>query len=620
MRGPGVLGKYRLLAELGRGGMADVYLAVSQDSVVEFTKLLVIKNLRRNEADDGELLSMFLDEARLAARLRHPNVVQAFEIGQDGDDCYIVLEYLDGQSLHRVLARAWRSRPLPLPLHVRVLIDVLAGLHYAHDLVDFDGTPLGIVHRDVSPHNVFVTYDGQVKVVDFGIAKAATATVETRTGVVKGKVTYMAPEQARGQHVDRRADVFAVGVMLWEAMSGRRLWADMPEHQVLVQLTNGHLPMAFESLPGPEPLKRICARAAAVNPRDRYPNAEAMRQDLEDYVASFEVRSSPVALGRFVAELFEDRRAELRALVEAQLRGQPGAVAAIPDRLLRATQSVPTAGAMTASGLRGGGGGTNSGLRAGATGTGMRAPISSRPLSSPTPGVMSDPLDTPASLLPSLRTYEAMAPGDATAPSPSWPSDPRMTGATSAAITRPGVPEPSSRGRGALVLAAVAVMVAGGGLWALRWSGVFRPATNATAVAPPPASPSQSVASLAPDYAEVRLSASPAAASIYYDDVPLPSNPYAGKFARDGTAHRVRVEAHGFRTQQLMITLDKPLVEMALALLPEKEKPEAGTPQVGRGRAPRPPPQPPPAEDITRYRRPPTPALPAEDPWEDGKR
>jgi tRNA A-37 threonylcarbamoyl transferase component Bud32 len=617
MRGPGILGKYRLLAELGRGGMADVYLAVSQDSVVEFTKLLVIKSLRRNQGDDGELLSMFLDEARLAARLRHPNVVQAFEIGQDGDDCYLVLEYLDGQSLHRVLARAWRSRPMPLPLHLRVMIDVLAGLDYAHELTDFDGRPLGIVHRDVSPHNVFVTYDGQVKVVDFGIAKAATATIETRTGVVKGKVTYMAPEQARGQHVDRRADVFSVGVMLWEAMSGRRMWADIPEHQVLVQLTSGQLPVSFDALAGPEPLKRICARALAVNPRDRYPTSEAMRQELEDYINAFEVRTSAAALGRFVAELFEDRRAELRALVEAQLRGQPGGpVAAMPERLLRSTASVPIAGA-TGSMMRGG---------ANITGTGLRGP-SSRPratssFTSPSSSPR-DPLDTPASMLPSLRAYEAMGPGDVTAPSPSWPSDPRMTGATSAAITRPGMPpEPSSRGRVPLALAAVAAVAVGGGLWALRPSAPGRATTTHSTSTHPPAS--QSVASLAPEIVEVRLSASPANASIYYDDVPLPGNPYAGRFARDGTAHRVRVEAHGFRTQHLMITLDKPVVEMTLALVPEKEKPETGRdnppPGPGRPRVPQRPPPPPPPDEIRGPRRPPGPALPAEDPWEDGKR
>lgn len=180
---PNVIGKYHLLATLGRGGMAEVFLAVIQGPA-GFSKLVVLKELRPELSSEPEFLSMFLDEARLAARLQHPNVVQTNEVGHEGSRHFIAMEYLDGQPLSRVLSRM--RGQLPLPLHLRVLSETLAALHYAHELRDFDGTPLAVVHRDVTPHNVFVTYDGEVKLVDFGIAKATDSSTETRTGVLKG--------------------------------------------------------------------------------------------------------------------------------------------------------------------------------------------------------------------------------------------------------------------------------------------------------------------------------------------------------------------------------------------------------------------------------------------------
>jgi hypothetical protein len=385
--------------------------------------------------------------------------------------------------------------------------------------------------------------------------------------------------------------------MLWEALAGRRFWEGVPEHQVLVQLTNDRLPVSLDAALAPEPLWRICTRALALDPERRYPSAEAMRQDLEDYLAAYEVRSSPVALGRFVAELFEDRRSELRALVEEQLRGQPGLVATVPDRLMRSTASLPAAGGGTASGLRNG------------------APSRPRPAGVTASGSY-ERIETPASLLPSLRSYDALAPSDVTTPSPSWPSEGRVTSATAAAITRPGAPEPV-RGRSRVALAAAAVGVVAVGVMGVRAAGVMK---GPGAPTHPPSPPS--VAAVVPEIAEVRLSATPPTASIYYDDVPLKNNPYAGRFARDGTAHRVRVEAPGFRTQQQMVTLDKPVIEVALVLAPEKVEPPvregAAPPPPVRPRGPARPPPPPP-DDVRPYRKNPTPALPSEDPWEDGK-
>ena len=216
-------GRYRLIAELGRGGMATVFLAVTEGAMgINFNKLVVLKRLREHVADDPEFVTMLMDEARIAARLNHPNVVQTLEVDKAEGEPFLAMEYLDGQPLHRILSRDRAT--FPLAMFLAVLADVLSGLHHAHELADFDGTPLNIVHRDVTPHNVFVTYNGQVKVVDFGIAKAEGRASETKHGVVKGKVSYMAPEQARSGMLDRRTDVFAVGVMLFEACTRRRMW------------------------------------------------------------------------------------------------------------------------------------------------------------------------------------------------------------------------------------------------------------------------------------------------------------------------------------------------------------------------------------------------------------
>ena len=211
-------GKYRIIARLGGGGMADVFLA-QMAGPSGFSKLAVVKRLRDKLQNDDYMLSMFLDEGRLAARLNHQNVVNTYEVGQDKEGHFIAMEFLEGQPLSHILAKLKEDR-LPLEMHLHILCETLTALQYAHDLPDYDGKPLGIVHRDVSPQNIFVTYSGQSKLVDFGVAKAASASSETRAGVIKVKVTYMAPEQAVGKDtIDGRADIFALGILFWEALT-----------------------------------------------------------------------------------------------------------------------------------------------------------------------------------------------------------------------------------------------------------------------------------------------------------------------------------------------------------------------------------------------------------------
>jgi len=312
--------KYRLIAELGQGGMADVFLAVQQGPV-GFNKLVVIKRLRESFAEDPEFIAMLLDEARLAARLNHPNVVQTNEVGQHGRHHYIAMEYLDGQPLHRISHRAGKKAGISLKLFLRIFADVLAGLHHAHELTEFDGTTLGVVHRDVTPHNIFVTYSGNVKVVDFGIAKAVGRSAETRTGVVKGKVTYMSPEQAAGQEIDRRADIFSVGVMLWEALTQQRMWKTMPDVVIVGQLMQGNVTVSPKSANPkvPDELDAICRKALAPDRENRYGTAAEFQADLEQYMRTSGEATSATELGAFVSELFDDRRRELKLVIERQL-------------------------------------------------------------------------------------------------------------------------------------------------------------------------------------------------------------------------------------------------------------------------------------------------------------
>jgi formylglycine-generating enzyme required for sulfatase activity len=321
MENPVSVRRYRPILELGRGGMAEVFLAVAQGHA-GFNKLVVLKKARSELLRDFDFVSMLLNEARLAARLSHPNIVQTYEVGEDEDGgCFIAMEYLEGQPLNRVRQGKAGTPRLPFALHLRVLTEVLAGLHYAHELTDFDGTPLCVVHRDVTPHNIFITYQGHVKLVDFGIAKAAGASVETMHGVIKGKVAYMPPEQATAKPVDRRADIFAVGVMLWEAVTGTRMWKGVAEIVVLSELSKGQIPRVRDvksSGVAPE-LERIIERALAPSPDDRYQTAAAMQADLESYLDTLVEKSSHREIGRWMSERFHEHRARIKLMIEAQV-------------------------------------------------------------------------------------------------------------------------------------------------------------------------------------------------------------------------------------------------------------------------------------------------------------
>ena len=318
--------RYTPIAQIGRGGMAEVLLAMVDAGGGGVGRMAVLKRIWPELAADPEFMTMFLDEARLSLRLNHANVVQTYEILTDGGQPAIAMEYLHGQPLTRILNRMLRGPgQLSLPLRLRILTSVLAGLEYAHTLTDLDGTPMEVVHRDVSPQNVFVTYDGQVKLVDFGVAKTLAAAHHTRPGAIKGKLAYMAPEQLQRTVIDRRADVFAVGVMLWEMLAGRRMWHAMTEVEIVAHLaSNQPLPPLPADGSVPAGLESICTRALELDPDRRYQTAAELELELEGTLAGT-ADSHARDLGKVVSLAFDVERADRQAFIECCVRQRESA-------------------------------------------------------------------------------------------------------------------------------------------------------------------------------------------------------------------------------------------------------------------------------------------------------
>ncbi|MDB4944141.1 MAG: serine/threonine protein kinase, partial [Labilithrix sp.] len=329
------VGKYRFLGVLGHGGMADVYLAMA-DGPEGFRKLCVVKMLKEEMSSDDDFRAMFVDEARLAARLTHPNIVQTYEVESVNGHLLLAMEYVEGATMARV-RRRMVDGTFPLEASVRVLCDVLDALSYAHGALDFDGRCLDIVHRDVSPHNIIVGYSGNVKLLDFGIAKSTAAIQATQAGVLKGKVGYMAPEQASFGHVDRRADIFSVGVILWEAIAGRRLAEGSSSHASLLKRIEGSEPRIEEVVPDVDPqLADIVGRALATHPEDRYATADELQTDLEGWL-SRRTEMPRRTWAASIAAAFADDRRKFQALANERtsdplvaVRSAPGPRVGVP--------------------------------------------------------------------------------------------------------------------------------------------------------------------------------------------------------------------------------------------------------------------------------------------------
>jgi serine/threonine-protein kinase len=311
-----------VISRIGSGGMAHVSLAVATGTE-GVTKLVVLKCIREDIASDVDLRTLFLHEARIAMRLNHPNIVHTYEVREVNGAPVIVMEYLEGQSLAALIQKATRPR-FPLAVGLRVLCDTLRGLHYAHIMTNYDGSPMPLVHRDVSPQNVLVTYMGHAKVVDFGIAKVASSASQTGIGVIKGKAGYMAPEQVRGGAVDARTDIFAVGVMLWELLAQKRLApGPMGELSILTRRLQGADPKVHEAAPhAPAAVADICARAMAHDPDARFSSAAEMAAAVEDYLSKQPEgqRGETSEVAALMQTLFATEREKVRRGIEQALR------------------------------------------------------------------------------------------------------------------------------------------------------------------------------------------------------------------------------------------------------------------------------------------------------------
>jgi serine/threonine-protein kinase len=303
------LGRYEIVQRLAEGGMADVLLARTV-GIEGFERHVVIKRIRAAQARDIRYVTMFLDEARLAASLHHANVVQVNDIGEEDGEYFFAMEYVHGEDVRRILERvSGEGGSVPLHHVLSIVMGAAAGLHHAHEQIRPDGASLGIVHRDVSPANILIGYDGGVKVVDFGIAKAVHQTEQTQSGVLKGKVAYMSPEQCTNESIDRRSDVFSLGIVLWELLAVHPLFHRENDFLTMSAIVQSDISPLSNLRPDvPAELERITMKALARSPADRFATADELRHALEQFADHAGVRTSTTALADYMKQLFGQRR------------------------------------------------------------------------------------------------------------------------------------------------------------------------------------------------------------------------------------------------------------------------------------------------------------------------
>ncbi|HLM75811.1 MAG TPA: serine/threonine-protein kinase [Polyangiaceae bacterium] len=316
---PRQFGKYTLLRKLAAGGMAELFLALHR-SVAGFEKLIVIKTILPAMNQDRSFIDMLLHEARLSATLSHTNIVQVYDVGQVEGRYFIAMEHIHGEDIRSII-RAMKKKGVtefPLEHALSIALGVCAGLAYAHEKRDLDGALLNIVHRDISPQNIVITFTGDVKIVDFGIAKSETQSGEdTKSGQLKGKVPYMSPEQAAGEPIDWRSDIFAAGVLLFELTTGKRLFKGASEYETLRLICEKEYPLPTLVKPGyPQHLERIVMRALSKRREDRYQSAREMQSDLEDFIREERIKVSNMSLMSWMQMLFEAKLAQQKEALQ----------------------------------------------------------------------------------------------------------------------------------------------------------------------------------------------------------------------------------------------------------------------------------------------------------------
>lgn len=300
-------GKYVLLNRVAVGGMAEIFLA-RQEGLEGFEKTICIKRIRPHLSSQPNFVRMFLNEAKLAAQLNHPNIVQIYDLGRINESYFIAMEYISGRDMSRILPKADKvGIPFPLIYALRIASNALEGLFFAHTKTDAYGNALNIVHRDITPENILVSFNGTVKIVDFGIAKANTQLEQTRAGEIKGKLSYMSPEQAMGKQLDHRSDIFSLGAILYEWITSCKLFTGENEMAILKSIIDGKIyPPSYFKEDIPEEVERILMRALAKDREDRYQSAWDMQFDIDTYLAGSEFTPSNIHLSNFLKQIFED--------------------------------------------------------------------------------------------------------------------------------------------------------------------------------------------------------------------------------------------------------------------------------------------------------------------------
>ncbi|MCB9707082.1 MAG: serine/threonine protein kinase, partial [Myxococcales bacterium] len=348
----GRIGKYEIINRIGVGGMAELYVARSR-AAHGFEKIVALKRLFPHFLGDDDFVRMFLHEARLAAQLHHPNIAQVYDIGDDDGAYFFTMEYVLGQDLRRVM-RAIRGRGGWLTLDHIILIvsQIAAALHYAHEKEDSAGRPLGVVHRDVSPSNILISYDGGVKLVDFGIARATSRSDVTQAGILKGKIPYMSPEQCQGKTLDRRSDIYALGVVLWELALCRDLWVGENDIELAQRIASQDAPAPTDLLPKfPAELSAIIVKALARDRDRRYATAQEMQLDLEEFARERKLALSSVGLASFMSDLFADVIKSQKAALQDAKAGRRTAFPTLEPMPLGEVPTRPTDATTTLSGL-----------------------------------------------------------------------------------------------------------------------------------------------------------------------------------------------------------------------------------------------------------------------------
>ncbi|MBI5508411.1 MAG: serine/threonine protein kinase [Deltaproteobacteria bacterium] len=314
-------GGYSLLEQIGVGGMAEVFLA-RHSGVEGFEKEIVIKRIRPHLSAIPSFVNMFLGEAKLAAQLNHPNIVQIYDLGKIKDSFFIAMEYVPGRDMSAVIPKSKATAiPFPVEYALKIASNVCEALYFAHTKADALGMPLHIVHRDVSPENIRVAWTGTVKILDFGIAKAATQLHETKAGEIKGKLIYMSPEQVMGKDVDHRSDIFSLGVVLYEWFTGLKLFSGENDLAIMNNIIEGKIyPPSYFRDDIPAEVESILMKALEKEPKRRYANACDMQLDIDTYLAGCEFTPSNIHLANFMKQLFKD---ELAAEKERRLAETP---------------------------------------------------------------------------------------------------------------------------------------------------------------------------------------------------------------------------------------------------------------------------------------------------------